>query len=68
MHFGGDSQILETGFLAIFLSRPFCIQDGGAPSSLIVWLFRVQSFRLMLGAGRSKIMASEPCWQWDRYM
>jgi hypothetical protein len=59
-----DFQILETGFLAIFLSAPFC--DNGSPSSVIVWLFRIQSFRLMLGAGRSKIMAAEPCWKFDK--
>ena len=64
-HYGWDFQILETGFLAIFLSAPFCHEDG-TPSSIIVWLFRIQSFRLMLGAGRSKIMASEPCWKLDK--
>ena len=64
-HYGWDFQILETGFLATFVTRPFC-DASGAPLALVVWLFRLQSFRLMLGAGRSKLMAREPCWQWDR--
>ena len=59
------TQILETGFLSVFLSAPFCRRDG-SPSSMIVWLFRLQCFRLMLGAGRSKIMAAEPCWKFNK--
>ena len=57
-HYGWDFQILETGFLAIFLTPPFCPE--GQPASMTLWVFRWLSFRLMLGAGRSKIMVHRP--------
>jgi hypothetical protein len=55
--FGWEIQLLETGFLAIFLCplldlRPF---PRRAPPTPIIGLFRWLSFRIMLGAGLIKI-------------
>lgn len=59
--FGWESQLLETGFLAIFLCplvdmRPF--PKRSPPFSIIV-LFRWLVFRLMLGAGLIKLRGDE---------
>src|SRR5579862_821879 len=59
--YGWEIQLLETGFLAIFLSpvvdwRPFPKQ---APSFLIITLFRWLIFRIMLGSGLIKIRGDE---------
>ncbi|EKX46511.1 hypothetical protein GUITHDRAFT_138242 [Guillardia theta CCMP2712] len=62
-HYGWDFQILETGFLLIFLSPTFC--PDGRPSGTVLWLLRWLAFRVMLGAGRSKLMAQETCWRWE---
>ncbi|MGA2052943.1 MAG: lipase maturation factor family protein [Opitutales bacterium] len=55
--YGWEFQLLETGFLAIFLcplldARPF---PQRAPPLQIIWLFRWLIFRIMLGAGLIKI-------------
>ena len=55
--YGWEVQLLETGFLAIFLcplldARPF---PRRAPPLVIFWLFRALIFRIMLGAGLIKI-------------
>ncbi|MBV8967434.1 MAG: lipase maturation factor family protein, partial [Verrucomicrobia bacterium] len=55
--YGWESQLLETGFLAIFLvpfldPRPF---PRVAPPTPIIWLFRWLVFRLMIGAGLIKL-------------
>jgi hypothetical protein len=55
--YGWESQLLETGFLAIFLvpfldPRPF---PRVAPATPIIWLFRWLTFRLMIGAGLIKL-------------
>lgn len=55
--YGWESQLLETGFLAIFLcplwdGRPFSRQE---PPIAIIWLFRWLIFRIMLGAGLIKL-------------
>ena len=55
--YGWEIQLLETGFLAIFLcplldGRPFPKRE---PPRVIVWLFRWLIFRLMLGAGLIKL-------------
>eukprot|EP00944_MAST-04C_sp_MAST-4C-sp1_P002487 g2487.t1 len=82
-HYGWDFQLLETGFLAIFLCpmklEAFCnvcsrrnsyfessSTHNNSPLLVILWLFRWLGFRLMLGAGLSKIMASEPCWKYSK--
>src|SRR5688500_6896538 len=51
--YGWEIQLLETGFLAMFLcplldARPF---PKRPPPVIIVWLFRWLTFRIMLGAG-----------------
>ncbi len=55
--YGWEFQLLETGFLAIFLcplldSRPF---PKRPPPLIIIWLFRALIFRIMLGSGLIKI-------------
>ena len=55
--YGWEVQLLETGFLAIFLcplldGRPF---PRRPPPLVIVWLFRALIFRIMFGAGMIKI-------------
>ncbi len=62
--YGWETQLLETGFLAMFLCplidpRPF---PARAPHVLIIWLFRWMIFRIMLGAGLIKIRGDE-CWR-----
>jgi hypothetical protein len=59
--YGWEIQLLETGFLAIFLCplldmRPFPEQ---APPMLIIILFRWLVFRIMLGAGLIKLRGDE---------
>lgn len=55
--YGWESQLLETGFLAIFLcplldARPFPRRE---PPRLVIWLFVWLIFRVMLGAGLIKL-------------
>ena len=62
--YGWETQLLETGFLAMFLCplfdpRPF---PARAPHVLIIWLYRWMIFRIMLGAGLIKIRGDE-CWR-----
>ncbi len=62
--YGWEIQLLETGFLAIFLCplldpRPF---PKRAPPVLVIWLFRWLTFRIMFGAGLIKIRG-DPCWR-----
>ncbi len=62
--YGWDIQILETGFLAVFLcplldGRPF---SKRAPPVVVIWLYRWLIFRIMLGAGLIKIRGDE-CWR-----
>jgi hypothetical protein len=62
--FGWEIQLLETGFLAIFLcplldGRPF---PKRAASPVVIWLFRWLIFRIMLGAGLIKIRG-DPVWR-----
>jgi Lipase maturation factor len=59
--YGWEIQLLETGFLAIFLCplldmRPF---PKRAPPMPIIGLFRWLTFRIMLGAGMIKIRGDE---------
>ena len=61
---GWEVQLLETGFLAIFLcplldGRPFARR---APPLVVLWLFRWLIFRIMLGAGLIKIRG-DSCWR-----
>jgi hypothetical protein len=62
--YGWEVQLLETGFLAIFLcpllnARPF---PGRSPPLVIIWLLRWLIFRIMVGAGLIK-MRGDPCWR-----
>jgi hypothetical protein len=62
--YGWEIQLLETGFLSIFLcplleGRPF---PKAPPSILVIWLFRWLGFRIMIGAGLIKLRG-DPCWR-----
>ena len=62
--YGWEVQLLETGFLAIFLCplfdlRPFPRRPPPLP---VVWLFRWLIFRMMLGAGLIKLRG-DPAWR-----
>jgi hypothetical protein len=59
--YGWEIQLLETGFLAIFLcplldGRPF---PRRPPPLIVLWLFRWLIFRIMFGAGMIKIRGDE---------
>src|SRR5262249_44507292 len=59
-----EIQLLETGFLAVFLCpmldpRPF---PRRPPSTAVLWLYRWLIFRIMLGAGLIKLRG-DPCWR-----
>ena len=61
--YGWESQLCETGFLAIFLvplldGRPF---PRRRPPRLVILLFRWLVVRIMLGAGLIKLRG-DPCW------
>jgi hypothetical protein len=66
MNYGWEWLTLELGFLAIFLcpiwSRsPF--PHAVPPPRLVLWLFRWCAFRLLIGAGMSKLgRNSSDCW------
>jgi hypothetical protein len=62
--YGWEIQLLETGFLAVFLCplldpRPF---PRRAPPVVVVWLYRWLIFRIMLGAGLIKLRG-DACWR-----
>jgi hypothetical protein len=62
--YGWEIQLLETGFLSIFLcplldGRPF---PKRPPPLLVIWLFRWLGFRIMIGAGLIK-MRGDSCWR-----
>jgi hypothetical protein len=62
--YGWEIQLLETGFLAIFLCplfdpRPF---PRRPPPAIVIWLFRWLIFRIMVGAGLIKIRG-DSCWR-----
>ena len=62
--YGWETQLLETGFLAIFLcplfdARPFPTRP---PPLLVIWLFRWLGFRIMIGSGLIKLRGDK-CWR-----
>ncbi len=62
--YGWEIQLLETGFLAIFLvpfldPKPF---PKTPPPTQVIWLFRWLIFRVMLGAGLIKLRG-DSCWR-----
>jgi hypothetical protein len=64
MGYGWEIQLVETGFLAVFLcplasGRAF---PASPPPAAVIWLFRWLVFRIMLGAGLIKLRG-DPCWR-----
>ena len=62
--YGWEIQLLETGFLAVFLcplvdARPF---PRLPPPPAVIWLFRWLIVRIMLGAGLIKLRGDR-CWR-----
>jgi hypothetical protein len=62
--YGWEIQLLETGFLAVFLCpirsvRSFPVT---ATPKVVVWLFRWLIFRVMVGAALIKLRG-DPCWR-----
>jgi len=62
--FGWETQLVETGFLCIFLCplldpRPFPLRPPPAP---VIWLLRWLIIRVMWGAGLIKLRG-DPCWR-----
>ncbi|KAM4631566.1 lipase maturation factor 1 [Discoglossus pictus] len=63
--FGWESQLLETGFLGIFLCPVWSLSrlpEHTPPSRIVIWAFRWLIFRIMLGAGLIKIRGDQ-CWR-----
>lgn len=56
-----DLLLLETGFLAIFMSPGLSFRPRFAPPVLVLWLSRWLLFRVLFGAGMAKLR-SDPCW------
>ncbi|XP_049989368.1 lipase maturation factor 1 [Alexandromys fortis] len=62
--FGWESQLLETGFLGIFLCPLWTLSrlpKHTPTSGVVLWGFRWLIFRIMLGAGLIKIRGDK-CW------
>uniref|UniRef100_A0A7N5JVW7 Lipase maturation factor n=1 Tax=Ailuropoda melanoleuca TaxID=9646 RepID=A0A7N5JVW7_AILME len=62
---GWESQLLETGFLGIFLCPLWTLSRlprETPPSQIVLWGFRWLIFRIMLGAGLIKIRGDR-CWR-----
>ncbi|XP_067162429.1 lipase maturation factor 1 isoform X3 [Apteryx mantelli] len=62
---GWESQLLETGFLGIFLCPLWTLSrlpSHTPPSTIVIWGFRWLIFRIMLGAGLIKIRGDR-CWR-----
>ena len=66
MNYGWEWMTVEITFLLIFQSPIFSISKfpkKTPPSILIIWLYRWLAFRLLIGAGMSKIgNRSSACW------
>ncbi|XP_042363732.1 lipase maturation factor 1 [Plectropomus leopardus] len=63
--FGWESQLLETGFLAMFLCPLWTLSQVPRlcpPSLISIWTFRWLIVRIMLGAGLIKIRGDK-CWR-----
>lgn len=71
--YGWESQLLETGFLSVFLCQfPLFVKGAldwslyerryEAPSPIVLWLLRWLMFRISLGAGLIKVRGSS-CWK-----
>jgi hypothetical protein len=62
--YGWEMQLLETGFLAVFLCplRSLGPFPPTAPPVAVLWCFRWLIARIMLGAGLIKLRG-DPCWR-----
>jgi hypothetical protein len=61
--YGWETQLCETGFLAIFLCPVRSIGPfASAPPAVVLWLYRWLIARIMLGAGLIKLRG-DPCWR-----
>lgn len=62
--YGWEMQLLETGFLGVFLCPIFDLRPfpKHAPPIVVFWLYRWLIFRIMLGAGLIKLRG-DPCWR-----
>jgi predicted DCC family thiol-disulfide oxidoreductase YuxK len=61
-----DILLLETGFLAIFLTPLSWIPARAMqtrPSTLVLWMFRWLTFRLMFESGMVKYLSGDPAWR-----
>jgi hypothetical protein len=67
INYGWEWLTLEAGFLAIFLCPTFSMSLFPAhlpPPASVMWLFKWLAFRLLIGAGMSKMGAnSSDCWK-----
>eukprot|EP00397_Hematodinium_sp_SG-2012_P008043 GEMP01008097.1.p1 GENE.GEMP01008097.1~~GEMP01008097.1.p1 ORF type:complete len:957 (+),score=160.17 GEMP01008097.1:96-2966(+) len=62
--YGWEWGTLELGFLAIFFVPLVPDQSALPPSRVVIWLYRWAAFRLLLGAGMSKVgRNSSACWR-----
>ena len=62
--YGWEIQLIEIGFLAIFLCPLWDINPFPRfkPPKQVIWLFRWLTFRIYIGAGLIKIRG-DPCWK-----
>ena len=61
--YGWESQLLETGWLAIWLCNvPMLQPRSSEPSLSVLWLFRWLCARISVGAGLIKLRGAQ-CWQ-----
>jgi hypothetical protein len=62
--YGWETQLCETGFLAVFLCpvRTIAPFAAGSPPVVVIWLFRWLIARIMIGAGLIKLRG-DPCWR-----
>eukprot|EP01126_Amoeba_proteus_P029600 TRINITY_DN2920_c0_g1_i31.p1 TRINITY_DN2920_c0_g1~~TRINITY_DN2920_c0_g1_i31.p1 ORF type:complete len:428 (-),score=51.56 TRINITY_DN2920_c0_g1_i31:186-1469(-) len=66
--YGWEWQIAETTMLAVFVAPWFQFQAVGEPPIISVWLLRFLAFRLMWGAGMSKLGThASPCWRYPHF-
>ncbi len=62
--YGWEIQLLETGFLAVFLCPALGVRPLPATAAprVVVWLLRWLVFRIMVGAALIKLR-NDPCWR-----
>ncbi len=62
--YGWETQLCETGALAVFLCPLFSLRPfpPRAPPTVVIWLFRWLIVRIMLGAAAIKLRG-DPCWR-----